>query len=95
MKTTGKITRAMLREELERVYGMHSVTMQKLEYKDLYAETKVGSTWYVTVQLREPKVRYVADSKSRNAARRSLYDALRLVMPNLPCCGPHDKSQRS
>lgn len=83
-KTTGKITKAMLHAELERVFGAHSVTMQKLEYEDLYAETKISSTWYVTVQLRTPRVRYMADDKSRNAARRSIYDMLRLLKPNLP-----------
>jgi hypothetical protein len=94
-KTTGKITKAMLHEELERVYGAHSVTMQKLDYEDLYEETKVSSTWYVTVRLRKPRMRFVADDKSRNAARRAIYDALQLVQPNLPCCGTPDKSQRS
>lgn len=87
-KTTGKITKQMLHEELERVYGAYSVTMQRLKLEDLYAETKVGTQWIVVVRLRAPAVRYVAEDKSRNAARRAIYDALRLVKPNLPeSCG--------
>lgn len=89
-----KITKKMVYDELNRIFGAHSVTMRKLAYGDLYNESKepVGSAsstvftdeWIVTVRLREPSVWIYARENSRNKARREIYEYLRLIKPNLP-----------